>query len=91
VYKGEWHGGECAVKQMNSVGDEKAREQFMNEAMRMTNLRAHSNVVQVFGICIDPLCIVTEYLQDNSLFDLIFVSNVVLDIQQAVWIAKDIA
>jgi tRNA A-37 threonylcarbamoyl transferase component Bud32 len=75
VYKGTWRGGVVAIKQLimpNGELDEKELDEFKAEAATMQALRPHVNVVQFLGYTTVPqLCIVTEFLDHGSLFDLI--------------------
>ena len=33
----------------------------------ISKLRPHSNIVQFFGICLNPLCVVSEFLEKGDL------------------------
>ena len=33
----------------------------------ISNLKAHSNIVQFFGVCLNPLCIVSEFMEKGDL------------------------
>ena len=33
----------------------------------ISKLKAHSNIVQFFGICLNPLCVVSEFLAKGDL------------------------
>ena len=33
----------------------------------ISNLKAHSNIVQFFGICLNPLCVVSEFMEKGDL------------------------
>lgn len=67
VYSARWRGSKVAVKKLLSDVSEKDLDDFKSEAVTMTNLRPHVNVVQMLGICLEPLCIVTEFMEDGSL------------------------
>eukprot|EP01105_Mastigella_eilhardi_P001278 TRINITY_DN1156_c0_g1_i1.p1 TRINITY_DN1156_c0_g1~~TRINITY_DN1156_c0_g1_i1.p1 ORF type:complete len:2213 (+),score=546.42 TRINITY_DN1156_c0_g1_i1:78-6716(+) len=83
VYKGTWkmNGQVVAVKQLK-VGDcdtttaaapggqNQAFSEFRREVWVMSGLK-HSCIVQLVGLCLDPLCIVTEYVPYGNLFELI--------------------
>lgn len=61
-------------------------QDFQNEIELMSKLRPHNNVVQVgmfcsisniqlYGYCLHPLQIVTEYLENGSLWDYLMGPN----------------
>ena len=33
----------------------------------ISKLKAHSNIVQFFGICLNPLCVVSEFMEKGDL------------------------
>ena len=41
--------------------------QFWKEADLISKLRAHSNIVQFFGICLNPLCVIFEFMDQGDL------------------------
>jgi len=72
VFRGEWRGGPVAIKQIFNTFSENDLQAFRSEAGVMANLRPHSNVVQFLGITSNPkLCIVTEFLEGGSLYNMI--------------------
>jgi len=66
VYLGKWRSSKVAVKK---IIDENAKslEEFEAEGQIMTRLRPHKNVVLFLGVCIDPMCLVTEFVEKGSL------------------------
>ena len=42
-------------------------EEFWREANLVAKLRNHSNIVQFFGVCLNPLCVITEFLEGGDL------------------------
>jgi len=62
-----WRMQHCAVKQLLATVTEKDIEDFNQEAKLLMNLRPHANVVQFYGVCQNPFCIVTEFLSGGSL------------------------
>jgi len=72
VFKGLWRGTEVAIKRLpvDSVRDSGTLAEFMKEALIMRQLR-HPNVLQVLGACLDPPCIVMEFMPRGNLFQLI--------------------
>eukprot|EP01119_Soliformovum_irregulare_P005959 TRINITY_DN176_c0_g1_i10.p1 TRINITY_DN176_c0_g1~~TRINITY_DN176_c0_g1_i10.p1 ORF type:complete len:378 (+),score=74.81 TRINITY_DN176_c0_g1_i10:966-2099(+) len=98
VYKAEWRNAPCVVKQMkvreSKEASAKARDAFVKEMNAMRNLRAHPNVCQLLGVCDSrktPLCIVTEYMSEGSLWDLITVNDMALTSDLIVSFARDTA
>jgi len=78
VFRGRWRGGIVAIKQLSFKGvlTQKELQDFRSEAALMKKLRPHVNVVQFLGITSSPsLCIVTEFLDQGSLFKLVFSSS----------------
>ncbi|KAL6040051.1 non-membrane spanning protein tyrosine kinase [Balamuthia mandrillaris] len=66
VWRGKWRATPVAIK-MDSPA---LKEAFKAEMDIMKNLRPHSNVVQLFGVCTEdgqPWCLVTEYLAKGDL------------------------
>ena len=47
--------------------DAKSIQEFLEEAKTMMKIPQHKNVINLIGICSDPLCIVTEYLEGGNL------------------------
>jgi len=93
VFKGRWRGGIVAIKQLLIKGSLTDKElfDFKSEAAVMKRLRPHVNVVQFLGITSSPqLCIVTEFLEQGSLFHLIF-SETKIDANILMNIVKGIA
>jgi len=65
--------------------------EFKSEAAVMKNLRPHVNVVQFLGITSSPqLCIITEFLDNGSLYQLVF-SDSKIDANLLANIAKGIS
>jgi len=93
VFKGRWRGGTVAIKQLSFKGalTQKELQDFKIEAAVMKRLRPHVNVVQFLGITSSPtLCIVTEFLDHGSLFQLVF-SNSKIDANLLLNIVKGMA
>jgi serine/threonine protein kinase/ankyrin repeat protein len=67
VYRADWQGDEVAVKQLFATKlTEDVKEEFLNEASVMMQLR-HGNIVQLYGISLEPYCIIMEFLSRGSL------------------------
>eukprot|EP01102_Stenamoeba_stenopodia_P017980 TRINITY_DN6531_c0_g1_i2.p1 TRINITY_DN6531_c0_g1~~TRINITY_DN6531_c0_g1_i2.p1 ORF type:complete len:335 (+),score=62.13 TRINITY_DN6531_c0_g1_i2:697-1701(+) len=89
-YKGWWRGATVAIKVMTGTTKPEEIQQFKNEAALLINLRPHSNVVQFFGVSEIPnLCIITEFLEEGSLDNLLKRES--FDNRQFVGMAADIA
>eukprot|EP01133_Synstelium_polycarpum_P001517 gene1517-1772_t len=83
VYRGRWKGHTVAIKKLktvqptpttslssieiNDISLSKAFNEFRRECWVMSALE-HPNIVQLKGLCLDPLCIVTEYLPQGNLY-----------------------
>lgn len=79
VHKALWRGTEVAIKRLpRDSMDQQVLLEFMKEAFIMRQLR-HPNVLQVLGVCLEPPCIVMEYMPRGSLFQLIHNPSVTLD------------
>mmetsp|Transcript_26848 Transcript_26848/g.37810 ORF Transcript_26848/g.37810 Transcript_26848/m.37810 type:complete len:834 (-) Transcript_26848:52-2553(-) len=75
VYKGKWRKRRVAVKQLIiNTENESDVNNFRKEAMLMRNLRPHKNILMYLGICTNPkypFCIVTEYMANGNLWDML--------------------
>ncbi|KAL6048730.1 Mitogen-activated protein kinase kinase kinase 7, variant 2 [Balamuthia mandrillaris] len=71
VWRGNWRETPVAIKLFNEIMDSPAlKENFKAEMNIMKNLRPHTNVVQLYGVCMEedhPWCLVTEYLEKGDL------------------------
>ena len=41
--------------------------EFWKEVSLVSKLAPHSNIVQFFGICLNPLCVVYEFMENGDL------------------------
>ncbi|KAK6133552.1 hypothetical protein DH2020_032681 [Rehmannia glutinosa] len=76
VYKGQLPDGTViAVKQLSSKSRQGNRE-FLNE-IGMISCLQHPNLVKLYGCCIegDQLLVVYEYMENNSLAQVLFVND----------------
>uniref|UniRef100_UPI00398E7098 discoidin domain-containing receptor 2 isoform X2 n=1 Tax=Pristiophorus japonicus TaxID=55135 RepID=UPI00398E7098 len=57
-----------AVKMLRSDATTNARNNFLKEVKIMSRLK-HPNIIRLLGVCIrdDPLCMVTEYMENGDL------------------------
>ena len=67
VYKGRWRLTDVAIKvsQGKLSGEDMAT--FQKETLLMMNLRPHRNVVQLRGVCQNPLCVVIDFVEGGAL------------------------
>eukprot|EP01088_Endostelium_zonatum_P015849 TRINITY_DN4053_c0_g1_i1.p1 TRINITY_DN4053_c0_g1~~TRINITY_DN4053_c0_g1_i1.p1 ORF type:complete len:1808 (-),score=396.61 TRINITY_DN4053_c0_g1_i1:28-5451(-) len=90
VYKGVWNDKVVAVKELtfddestaeslgfdfeDAVDPLKIYDDFRQEASLMTLLH-HPNLVQLVGVCLDPFCMLLEFMALGSLYDYIHDMN----------------
>lgn len=86
VYKAQWEGQDVAMKVIR-VGEgetptdferqqfSKVFNEFRREAAVMSGLE-HPNLVSLKGVCLEPLCILTEYLENGDLYNYLHTKNV---------------
>jgi hypothetical protein len=76
VYRGVWREVSVAIKEIREVPDpavsREAVKQMVEEALLMVDLRPHTNLIQFFGICLDPMSIVLEFAARGSLEDALY-------------------
>jgi hypothetical protein len=76
VYRGVWREVAVAIKEIREVPDPKvsreAVKQMVEEAIMMCDLRPHTNLIQFFGICLDPISIVLEFAAKGALEDALY-------------------
>jgi mitogen-activated protein kinase kinase kinase 13 len=58
-FKGTFHGRPVAVKKVNDLRD----------AECMRKISSHPNIVELYGVCLTPCCVVMEYCAGGSLAD----------------------
>jgi serine/threonine protein kinase len=66
VYDGMWRRTRCAIKVMTEMTTE-AHADFEKEASVMRELRPHENVIRLLGVCDEPFCLITEFVDNGSL------------------------
>lgn len=71
VFQAKWRKAIVAVKQLKGVISETSLVEFEAEAKLMKLMNPHPNVVFFFGMCREPLCILTEYVARGSLSSLL--------------------
>mmetsp|Transcript_33003 Transcript_33003/g.82965 ORF Transcript_33003/g.82965 Transcript_33003/m.82965 type:complete len:2143 (+) Transcript_33003:102-6530(+) len=104
VYKGRYNNEVVAIKQLKyKKGEEMAIDglmeettelhafaEFRREVWVMSGLR-HSNIVLLSGFCLDPCCIVTEFIAHGNLFEYVHMNNGDLAERFVLRVAADIA
>ncbi|KYQ94298.1 protein kinase [Tieghemostelium lacteum] len=71
VWEGKWNGIVVAIKKLKIIGDEEQfKERFIREVQNLKNA-SHQNIVMFIGACYKPACIVTEYMQGGSLYNVL--------------------
>eukprot|EP01114_Cavostelium_apophysatum_P016978 TRINITY_DN4943_c0_g1_i2.p1 TRINITY_DN4943_c0_g1~~TRINITY_DN4943_c0_g1_i2.p1 ORF type:complete len:1797 (+),score=541.41 TRINITY_DN4943_c0_g1_i2:200-5590(+) len=106
VYKGEWGDDTVAIKKLKAEKStssanlasfleeqdsfSKAFSEFRREIQIMSCLE-HPNLVKLKGLCLNPLCIVTEFMSGGDLYHFIHDTTKPLDWPLRVKIAIDIA
>jgi serine/threonine protein kinase len=73
VFRARWKGVDVAVKKIlhAAESDENSDikiQDFFAEADLMRKLKPHPNITQLLGVVIHPLCIVTEFIENGSLY-----------------------
>jgi len=90
VWQAMWRGSEVAVKQMLKQDlDQTEIDEFVREGKLMMHLPKHENIVNLFGVCINPVCIITKFFSEGSLDKLLEFSSIDLDQQQMLSFCKD--
>ena len=92
VFKGRLWGTEVAVKVIKGDITESALADLKKEISILSQIR-HPNIVLYLGCCTkEPnVCIVTEWCEKGSVFDLIHKKNIVLSTKRMIQMALDAA
>eukprot|EP00002_Diphylleia_rotans_P039547 TRINITY_DN9193_c0_g2_i1.p1 TRINITY_DN9193_c0_g2~~TRINITY_DN9193_c0_g2_i1.p1 ORF type:complete len:2481 (-),score=465.82 TRINITY_DN9193_c0_g2_i1:92-7534(-) len=93
VYCAEWRGTEVAVKMIGgNYANQKAVDALKAEIGIMVELR-HPNILLYMGACFEMsnLCLVCEYMQQGSLYDILHKKERMIGISQKIEYALDIA
>ncbi|XP_041826993.1 mitogen-activated protein kinase kinase kinase 7-like [Melanotaenia boesemani] len=67
VFKAVWKGKDVAIKTIESDNE---RNAFLVELRQLSRV-SHPNIVKLFGSCDDPVCLVMEYAECGSLYNLL--------------------
>ncbi|XP_026158838.1 mitogen-activated protein kinase kinase kinase 7-like isoform X5 [Mastacembelus armatus] len=67
VFKAVWKGKDVAIK---SIESENERNAFLVELRQLSRVN-HPNIVKLYGSCNNPVCLVMEYAECGSLYNLL--------------------
>ncbi|XP_019748107.1 mitogen-activated protein kinase kinase kinase 7-like [Hippocampus comes] len=67
VFKAVWKGKDVAIKTIESDSERKA---FLVELRQLSRVN-HPNIVKLYGSCDNPVCLVMEYAECGSLYNLL--------------------
>uniref|UniRef100_A0A0V0GA85 Mitogen-activated protein kinase kinase kinase 7 n=1 Tax=Triatoma dimidiata TaxID=72491 RepID=A0A0V0GA85_TRIDM len=67
VYKARWKGIDVAVKSIETEAEKKA---FAVEVKQLSRV-SHPNIVKLYGACENPVCLVMEYAEEGSLYNVL--------------------
>ncbi|XP_038134664.1 mitogen-activated protein kinase kinase kinase 7-like [Cyprinodon tularosa] len=67
VFKAVWRGKNVAIKTIESDAE---RNAFLVELRQLSRV-SHPNIVKLYGSCEDPVCLVMEYAECGSLYNLL--------------------
>jgi mitogen-activated protein kinase kinase kinase 7 len=82
VRRAKWRNIDVAVKVMESEEEKKA---FRNELKQLSKVN-HENIVKLYGACVHKLtCLIMEYAEGGSLYDLLHNSDVNYTTPQAMY------
>ncbi len=90
VYKGEYSGNSCVIKQLHSATEE-AKDELVREGMQLAQIRNHASICAFYGVCIKPLCLVTEFIAGGNLGSFLLDRKSIIRGSDALNLAKDLA
>ncbi|XP_072218842.1 mitogen-activated protein kinase kinase kinase 7 isoform X1 [Leuresthes tenuis] len=67
VCKAKWKGNDVAIKTIESESERKA---FIVELRQLSRVN-HHNIVKLYGACKNPVCLVMEYAEGGSLYNVL--------------------
>ncbi|XP_038145141.1 mitogen-activated protein kinase kinase kinase 7 isoform X2 [Cyprinodon tularosa] len=67
VCKAKWKGNDVAIKTIESESERKA---FIVELRQLSRVN-HPNIVKLYGSCKSPVCLVMEYAEGGSLYNVL--------------------
>nr|APX52954.1 TGF-beta activated kinase 1 [Sus scrofa] len=65
--KAKWRAKDVAIKQIESESERKA---FIVELRQLSRVN-HPNIVKLYGACLNPVCLVMEYAEGGSLYNVL--------------------
>ncbi|XP_074541016.1 mitogen-activated protein kinase kinase kinase 7 isoform X2 [Halichoeres trimaculatus] len=67
VCKAKWKGNDVAIKTIESESERKAFQVELRQLSRVN----HPNIVKLYGSCHNPVCLVMEYAEGGSLYNVL--------------------
>ncbi|XP_063078951.1 mitogen-activated protein kinase kinase kinase 7 isoform X1 [Engraulis encrasicolus] len=67
VCKAKWRGKDVAIKTIESESERKAFQVELRQLSRVN----HPNIVKLYGSCDNPVCLVMEYAEGGSLYNVL--------------------
>uniref|UniRef100_A0A8B9QDE9 Mitogen-activated protein kinase kinase kinase 7 n=1 Tax=Apteryx owenii TaxID=8824 RepID=A0A8B9QDE9_APTOW len=67
VFHAKWRAKDVAIKQIESESERKA---FIVELRQLSRVN-HPNIVKLYGACLNPVCLVMEYAEGGSLYNVL--------------------
>jgi len=68
VSRGMWNNYEVAIKQLlEQELDPNQVEHFIEEGKLMMKISPHDNVLQLYGVCVNPICLIVPYCSVGNL------------------------
>ncbi|XP_031437350.1 mitogen-activated protein kinase kinase kinase 7 isoform X2 [Clupea harengus] len=67
VCKAKWRGKDVAIKTIESESERKAFQVELRQLSRVN----HPNIVKLYGSCNNPVCLVMEYAEGGSLYNVL--------------------
>jgi len=92
VYKAKLNGLSVAVKELVMKGDQAKKAEIFDEFRREANIMQrlqHPNVVSLQAICTDPFCMVVDFMDLGSLYDVVHDKSLSFDWNLRVCLALD--
>lgn len=94
IFKAKLRGRDVAVKELKliNIGNQDYVEQLFSDETQTHSLMDHENIVKLYHICFDPLCMIMELATEGSLFkrlerkDLSFATRLLLALDIALGI-----
>ncbi|GIY57148.1 mitogen-activated protein kinase kinase kinase 7 [Caerostris darwini] len=86
VRKGKWQNLDVAIKMINTAQEKMA---FIVEVQQLSRVN-HPNIVKLYGACTKtPVCLVMEYAEGGSLYNVLHCSNVEYTLDDAIsWLLQ---